>query len=101
MPVTSQLRIYSVLPGQMDAFVRVFSEQIVPLRVAVGFRVDGAWRDDDEGVFAWVVSYDGPDTWEAREAAYYGSPERAAMDPQPGVFLRGAQTRLMRPVAAD
>ena len=95
MAVTAELRIYSVLPGQMEAFVRVFHEQIVPARRALGYEVEGAWRDDDDGVFAWVVSYDGPDSWEDREAAYYASPERAAMDPQPGVFLRGQETRLM------
>ena len=82
----------------MDAFVRVFREQIIPARLALGFRIDGAWRDDDEGVFAWVVSYEGPDSWEEREAAYYASPQRAGMDPQPGVFLRGQETRLMRPL---
>lgn len=98
MAVTSQLRVYAVLPGQMEAFVRVFREQIVPARRALGYRIEGAWRDDDEGVFAWVVSYDGPDSWDDREAAYYASPERAGMDPPPTVFLRSQETRLMRPV---
>ena len=31
--------------------------------------------------FVWIVSYDGPEDWEAKQKAYYGSPERHAVSP--------------------
>jgi len=34
----------------------------------------------------WVVSYDGPD-WDAAQRAYYDSPERKALDPDPAALI--------------
>ena len=35
------------------------------------------------------MSYDGAEDWDAKQAAYYGSPERAAVDPEldPAQFI--------------
>ncbi len=81
----------------MEPFLEVWRAQVVPARRAHGYRIDGAWRDDAEDVFAWVVSYDGPERWEDKEAVYYASPERTRIDPPPTIFLADVQTRLMRP----
>ena len=35
----------------------------------------------------WEVSYDGPEDWDAKQVAYYGSPERAALDPDPAQYI--------------
>lgn len=95
MPVTSQLRVYAVRPGQMDAFVDYWRAQIVPARLAHGYRIDGAWRDDAEERFTWVVTWDGPESWAEKEAAYLASPERTTVDPSPDVFLRSVETSLV------
>src|SRR3712207_6252359 len=99
MPITSQLRRYRVRPGQMAAFVDVWRTQVVPARRAHGYTVDGAWLEEDEGLFVWVVSFEGDRPWDEVEAAYYASPERTSIDPSPTVFLATVETELLRPVA--
>ena len=41
-----------------------------------------AWVIRERNEFVWIVSYDGPEDWDAKQAAYYGSQERAAVDPE-------------------
>lgn len=56
---------------------------IYPLRVKTGFRVPSAWTVEATNQFIWLLAYDGPDTWEARDKAYFASEERRAMVPDP------------------
>ncbi len=98
METTTQLRDYRVKHGQMEAFIDAWRTGVVPLRRARGFTVEGAWCDPDENRFVWVVSYDGPEGFEAASDAYYASPEREAMDPSPAVFIAQAETTMLRPV---
>ena len=76
-----QLREYTIEPGRLDDFVREWRELVLPLRVALGFGVFGPWVEREANRFVWLVGYDG-DIRAATEA-YYASPERAAMDPDP------------------
>ena len=48
--------------------------------------------------FVWIVSYDGPEDWEAKQAAYYGSPERAAVEPDPAQHIARAEKYFINPV---
>jgi hypothetical protein len=57
--------------------------KIRPLRVKVGFQVLGAWTIEATNQFVWLLAYTGPETWEARDQAYYQSEERRAMVPDP------------------
>jgi hypothetical protein len=84
---TTQLRDYTVKPGELDRFTEVWSKQVRPLRAKKGFVVEGAWRIPSEDRFVWVVSYDGPLAWDAADRSYSESPERKAMDPDPASFL--------------
>ena len=72
-----QLRRYVV--RDVDAFAREWREHVLPLRRAHGFEILGPWIADD-GRFVWIV---GHDDLERADAAYYASPERAAIDPDP------------------
>ena len=45
--------------------------------------------------FIWIVSYDGPKSFQEADAAYYQSPDRKAIDPDPARHLAHTQTRLM------
>lgn len=97
---TSQLRTYTVRPGQMDAFVELWRTGIVPARLAHGFTVEGAWISRAEDRFVWIVAWDGDESWEEKDAAYYASPERAAVSPDPSTFLASVETLLVEPLAA-
>ena len=84
-----QLREYAVEAGRLDDFVREWRDLVLPLRLAQGFSVLGPWVERDASRFVWLLGYDG-DIRAANEA-YYTSPERAAMDPDPARLI--AETR--------
>ena len=95
---TTQLRDYRVKPGELDRFVEVWRTKVRPLREQKGFVVEGAWRIPSEDRFVWVVSYEGPLTWDAANRSYSESPERKAMEPDPASFLLGQSLSLIDPV---
>ncbi len=96
--MTSQLRMYQAKADELDAFVQEWREKIVPLRRKFGFRVEGAWSIPAKSEFIWIIGYDGPDGFEARDSAYYASSERKAVSPDPARHLVHIDTRLMTPV---
>jgi hypothetical protein len=96
--VTAQLRIYTINHGRMGDFVRAWREGIYPLRLRYGFRVAGAWIVEESNQFVWVLSYAGPESWEAREQAYHESPERQGLDPDPGRWVARAEAYFVEAV---
>lgn len=95
---TIQLREYTIAPGRLDEFADLWARTVRPLRQRKGFTVEGAWRLPSEGRFLWIVSHDGPAGWEAAERAYYDSPERRAMDPDPASFIVAKRTLFIEQV---
>jgi hypothetical protein len=93
-----QLRTYEIKPGQMEEFVALFRDHLVPLREAYGYEVLGAWNDPEDGTFVWVVGHEAPDGWDAAEKTYYDAPERASIPRDPKEFLVSAKTQLLQPV---
>ncbi len=93
--MVSQLRMYRAKEGELDAFIEEWREKILPLRRKLGFTVEGAWAIRPTGEFIWILTYDGPEGFEARDAAYYASPERKAVSPDPARHLAHVETRLM------
>jgi hypothetical protein len=96
--VTSQIREYTVKPGEMADWVAEWRSRVVPLRRKFGFQIVGAWTVDGTDQFVWIITYDGPKSWEQADADYYQSPERKALDPDPARHLAHTQTRLMTSV---
>ncbi len=76
-----QLREYAIEEGRLDEFVREWRELVLPLRMSLGFSVFGPWVEREASRFVWVVGYDGD--IRAADDAYFASPGRAAMDPDP------------------
>ncbi len=95
--MSCQLRIYSIRSGLLDEFTEFWCAEIVPLRRRFGFEVRGAWRDPQASTFAWVVAHA---DFAAAEAAYYESPDRAALSRDPGEFIEHSDLRMMELVDA-
>jgi hypothetical protein len=93
-----RLRIYEVKPGEMSAWIDEWSGLVRPLRESFGFRVLGAWASEEANTFVWLLSYDGPGGYDAADAAYYASPERAALDPDPARHLDATRQLEVTPV---
>ena len=70
----AHLRTYTINTGQMESWLRLFKEQLMPLLDEHDIRVDGMWVNDERTQFIWVRSYGETDAdIEAKEAAFYGS----------------------------
>jgi len=93
---TYQLRIYTVKPGEMAEWLAEWSDKIVPLRRRLGFEIVGAWTIDETNRFVWIISHPGPQAWEDVDHAYYSSPERNALDPDPARHLASTEHWLMQ-----
>ncbi|MBP5867557.1 NIPSNAP family protein [Streptomyces scabiei] len=97
MPKTTQLRTYTVRAGMLDEWVERWRAEIVPLRLELGFTVDGAWIDRERNQFVWLISYDGPETFAERNAVYWASPERKSMNLEPDDYLLHTDDRTVEP----
>jgi NIPSNAP len=95
--VPTELREYVVRPGAMAEFVRVFTEQVVPLRRRFGFRVEGVWVDEPGDRFVWAVSHPAPDGWEAAVGPYQEA-RVETVHPDPTSFLAEVKTSLVTPL---
>ena len=70
----AHLRTYTINVGQMDSWLTLFHEHLVPLLKEHDIRVEGAWVNDARTQFIWVRSYGETDAdLEHKEAAFYGS----------------------------
>ena len=96
--MNSQVRMYRIKKGELDAFVREWRAGVVPLRAKFGFTIDAAWLSRTDDRFVWILSYDGPGTFEARDALYYASPERKSLRPDPAARVEKIEHWLMEPV---
>jgi hypothetical protein len=91
-----QLREYRIEEGHLDDFVREWRELVLPLRVSRGFSVFGPWVEREASRFVWIVGYDGDIS--AANDAYYSSPEREAIDPDPArLVVESRQVWLQAP----
>jgi hypothetical protein len=96
---TVQLRRYRVADGRLRDWLEEWGGRVRPLREAHGFKVLGAWAVEETDEFVWVIAYDGPGTFEEADAAYYASPERMALDPDPARHLVETQTDFVSEIA--
>jgi len=94
----SQLRIYTINKGKLDDFVSAWSKGVHPLRLKLGYRIPSAWVIRERNEFVWILTYDGPDPWPVKEKAYYASPERAALNPDPAQYIAKAEHWFLTPV---
>lgn len=93
----TQLRRYTINRGRLDDFISAWRKGVYPLRQQQGFRIDGAWAVRERNEFVWLMSYEGDD-WDARDKAYYASPERKALDPDPAQWIARAEHWFVSPV---
>jgi len=86
-----QLRTYRVQPGELEQWIEEWRATIKPLRETTGFEVLGPWVGEGD-LFVWLI---GHDDFDAADAAYHASPERAALDPDPARLLADIQTVML------
>jgi hypothetical protein len=76
---TIQLRRYTLVDGEYDAFVAWWREELPQLRSAAGFTIEFAYGIRESNEFVWAVSAPGErEAFLALEADYMASDARAA-----------------------
>jgi len=63
-------------------------------------RID-AWTDADASMFVWLLHYNGAGTLQDADRAYYASPERAALEPDPSRWIVDTTTLSLEPVGEE
>ena len=54
-----ELRQYTVLDGQMDTWLKVMQEEIIPFQVAKGMVIAGSFRgEDNDSVYVWIRRFE-------------------------------------------
>jgi hypothetical protein len=94
----SQLRMYRIADGKLAEFVHLWMTEVLPLRRKMGFTIDAAWTVRGEDRFVWIVSYEGEESFEVKNAEYYESPERKALDPDPADLIEESTELIISPV---
>ena len=86
--MATQLRDYRIRQGELDRFIEEWRTHIAPLRRSEGFAIPAAFTAPEEDRFIWLLEH--PGDWEAfaeADAAYYASPARAGVDPDPARLI--------------
>lgn len=77
---TIQLRRYTLVDGEYDAFIAWWQGCMPIVRPAAGFAIEFAYGIRESNEFVWAVSAPGDRAEFSRlEATYMASPERAAV----------------------
>ena len=97
--MATQLRDYLITEGSLEQWVSEWTEWIAPLRRELGFTIDAAWTIGDESRFVWLLSYPGDwPAFEAADRAYYESPARRRLDPNPARLIADQRHARLTPV---
>ena len=63
-----ELRQYTVLEGQMDNWLKVMQQEIIPFQVSKGMVIAGSFRgENDDSVYVWIRRFES----EAERARLY------------------------------
>ena len=66
----SQIRIYTINKGEMDAFLKHFKEEVMAVHERIGVPIVGAWVNRPQNEFIWVRSYKDKADLEAKGKAF-------------------------------
>lgn len=94
-----QLRIYTIKEGLMDEWLEYFQTKLAPLSNEFGISVLRGWVSRETNEFVWMRGFDGPESVEAQELAYYNSPGRRALGDEPiELYIDNIDVRVIEPV---
>lgn len=97
--MATQLRDYRIRDGELERFLAEWLAKLAPLRREIGFTIPAAWTVPEESRFIWLLAHDGDwERFEQADAAYYASPGRAAISPDPARLIEEQRTMRLTPV---
>lgn len=87
----TQIRIFTINKGKMNEFLSAWQNGVYPLRIKNGFKIEGAWVVREKNKFVWILSYDGPGSFEAKDSAYYASQARTTLKPDAADYIADSE----------
>ena len=96
--MVSQLRIYTINPGMMDSWLKLFEETIRPVHSRLGMPVERTWVNAEANEFVWIRSFKNAEEIKEKEEAYFASPERKAIGDTPQKHIAKMEVRVIEPV---
>ena len=101
MPGSSvaQLRLYTIDKRRLDDFANAWRAGVYPLRLKMGYQIPFAAKIPATNQFVWLLTYEGPESWEQKEAGYYGSDARKRLSPDPAQWIARPEQLMVEPVA--
>lgn len=97
----TQIRIFTINKGKMDVFLDAWQKGVYPLRIKSGFKIEGVWVVKDKNKFIWILSYDGPEGFKAKDSAYYASSARTTLKPDPAEYIADVESYFLEPAAPN
>ena len=77
--MVSQIRIYTINKGEMDAFLKHFKEEITVLHERIGVPIAGTWINRPQNEFIWIRSYKDKAESEAKGKAFQAEVAKAGI----------------------
>jgi hypothetical protein len=94
-----QLRIYKIEDGHLDSWIEAWKAEVIPLRYANGFEILGAWKNEADSEFVWLVAAGDDDVaFEDVDAAYHETRAAHAFQNDPAQFTESQEIRMVTPV---
>ena len=53
----SQIRIYTINKGEMDAFLKHFKDEVMVVHERIGVPIVGTWFNRPQNEFIWIRTY--------------------------------------------
>jgi hypothetical protein len=75
----SQIRIYTINKGEMDAFLKHFKEEITVLHERIGVPIVGTWVNRPQNEFIWVRTYADKADLEAKTKTFQAEVAKAGI----------------------
>jgi len=75
----SQIRIYTINKGEMDAFLKHFKDEIMMLHELIGVPIVGTWVNRPQNEFIWVRTYADKADLEAKTKAFQAEVGKAGI----------------------
>ena len=91
----SQLRIYTINPGMMDSWTKLFKEKIAPIHKKHGMPVERAWINEEGSEFVWVRTFANKAEMEEKSAGWQELPERKALGAEPSRHIAKMDVRVI------
>jgi len=96
---TYQIRRYELDPDSAQEFVDWVVKTVIPLREAMGFKVQWRYLSEDKTEFTWLVSLDASASeFEARDKLWMEGPERAQATLTMPISLKALHTKFVSTV---